>query len=51
MLNVIKALENYSTKQALTQSMLNALQEYIGSDREATVPWLDQVELIAENKV
>ena len=35
-------------KQALTQSMLNALQEYDRSDREATIPWLDQVELVAE---
>ena len=38
---VLNALENYSTKQALGQSMLNALQEYDGSDREATIPWLD----------
>ena len=28
--------------------MLNALQEYEGSDRESTIPWLDQVELVAE---
>ena len=46
--NVLKALENYSAKQALTQSTLNSIQEYNGSDREATIPWLDQVELVAE---
>ena len=46
--NVLNALENYSTKQVLTQSMLNALQEYDRSDRKATIPWLDQVELVAE---
>ena len=47
--NVINALVNYSTKQALTQSMLNALQEYGSGDREATISWLDQVELTTEN--
>ena len=47
-LSVLKALENYSTKQALTQSTLNSLQEYDRSDREATIPWLDQVELVGE---
>ena len=31
------------------QSTLNALQEYDGSDGEATIPWLDKVELIAKN--
>ena len=46
---VINALENDSTKQALIQSTLNALQEYDGSNREASIPWLDQVELITEN--
>ena len=46
--SVLNALENDSTKQALTQSMLSALQEYDGSDREATIPELDQVELVAE---
>ena len=29
--------------------MLDALQEYDGSDREATIPWLNQVDLIEEN--
>ena len=46
--SVLNALENYSTKQVLTQSLLNALQEYDRSDREATIPWLDQVELVVE---
>ena len=35
--NVINALENYCSKQALTQSTLNALQEYDGSDKKATI--------------
>ena len=46
--SVLNALENYSTKQELTKSMFNILQEYDGSDRQATIPWLDQVELVAE---
>ena len=45
---VLNALENVSAKQALAQSPLNSIQEFDGSDREATVPWLDQVELVAE---
>ena len=30
--------------------MLNALQEYDGSDREATIPWLVHVEFVAKRK-
>ena len=28
--------------------MLNSIQQYDGSDREATIPWLDHIELIAK---
>ena len=45
---VLNALENFSTKQALAQSTLNSIQEFDGSDREATIPWLDQVKLVTE---
>ena len=45
---VLNALENFSAKQALAQSRLNSIQEFDDSDREATIPWLDQVELVAE---
>ena len=45
---VLNALENISAKQALAQSTLNSIQEFDDSNREATIPWLDQVELVAE---
>ena len=45
---VLHALEKFSAKQALAQSTCNSIQEFDGSNREATVPWLDQVELVAE---
>ena len=45
---VLNALENFSAKQAIAQSTLNSIQEFVSSDREATIPWLDQVELVAE---
>ena len=45
---VLNALENFSAKQALAQSTLNSIQRFDGSDREATIPWSDQVELVAE---
>ena len=46
--SVLNALENYPIKQALTQLTLNTLQEYNVSDREDTIPWLGQVELVVE---
>ena len=45
---VINALESFSAEQALAQSTLNAIQEFDGSDRESTLIWLYQVELVAE---
>ena len=30
------------------QMMMNLIQEFIGTDREATIPWLDHVEAIAK---
>ena len=45
---VLNALENLSAKQALAQSTLNSIQECKGSSREATILWLDQVELVAK---
>ena len=44
---VLSALETFSAKQALVQSTLNAIQEFNGSNRESTISWLDQVELVA----
>ena len=45
---VLNALENFSAKQALAHSTLNSVQEFNGSDGEATIPCLDQIELVAE---
>ena len=45
---LLYALGDFSAKQALAQSTLNSIQEFDGSNREATIPWLDQVKLVAE---
>ena len=45
---VLNTFENFSVKQALTQSTLNSTQEFDGNDREATIPWLDQIEMVME---
>ena len=44
----LTALEGYSTRQAHTQTLLNSLQEYDASDRNATILWLDHIELVTE---
>ena len=46
--NFLSALEGYSTRQALAQTLLNLIQEYDRSDREPTFPWLDHIELVAK---
>ena len=38
----------FSAKQALAQFTLNALQEVDGGNKDLTLSWLDQVELVAE---
>ena len=45
---VLNALESISGNQALAQSTFNSTQEFDGSNREATILWLDQVELVAK---
>ena len=45
--NLMSASEGYSLWQVLMQSMMNWIQEFSGTDREATLPWLDHVEAIA----
>ena len=46
---VLDALECFFSQAcALAQSTLNGIQEYNGSDRESTISWLDQVELVAK---
>ena len=48
---MINALENFTAKisvQPLAQALLESIQEFNGNDKAATIPWLDQVELVAE---
>ena len=46
-INIINALEGYSSWQVLTQMAVNSIPEFNGTDREVTIPWLDHVEAIA----
>ena len=48
---MINALETFTAKisvQPLTQTALGSIQEFDGNNKVATMPWLDQVELVAE---
>ena len=46
-INLISALEGYSLWQVLTQMVMNSIQEFDGTDRQATIPWLDHNEAVA----
>ena len=46
--NFLTVLDGYSTKQALTQMLLNSIQEYGGSNKDATISCLDHIEMVAE---
>ena len=45
--NFLHVLDSYSSKQALTQMTLNSIQEYDGSNKDAMIPWLDHIEMVA----
>ena len=48
---MINALENVTAKisvQLLAQAALRSIQEFNGNDKAATIPWLDQVRIVAE---
>ena len=48
---MINALENLTAKisvQPLAQAALGSIQESDGNDKAARIPWLNQVELVAE---
>ena len=47
-INIIHALEGYSSWQALIQMAVNSIQEFEGTNWEATIPWLDHIEAIAK---
>ena len=46
--NLMSALEGYSSQQVLMQTMMNSIQEFNGTDRETTIPWLDHIKAIAK---
>ena len=46
-INIFNALEGYSLWQVLMQMVMNSIQEFNDTDREATIPWLDHIKAIA----
>ena len=47
-INIINALEGYSSQQVLTQMAMNSIQELNGTNQEATILRLDHVKAIAK---
>ena len=45
--NLVTALEGYSSWQVLKQMMMTLIQEFDGTDREDTIPWVDHIKAIA----
>ena len=43
-INIVNALDGYSLRQVLTQMAMNLIQEFDGTNLEATIPWLDHTE-------
>ena len=46
--NILHVLSSYSSKQALTQLTLKSIQEYDGTNKDAMIPWLEHIEMVAE---
>ena len=42
-INIVNALDNYSSRQVLMQTAMNLIQEFNGTNPEATIPWLDHI--------
>ena len=47
-INIINALEGYSSQQVLMQMAMNLIQEFNGMNQETTIQWLDHVEVVAK---
>ena len=48
---MLNALENFYSQNfsaAISPSVLRSIQEFNGNDKATTIPWLDQVKLVAE---
>ena len=55
---MFSAIENFTANftakmsgQPLDHAALRSIQEFDGNDKAATMPWLDQVELVGEKQV
>ena len=48
MINALEGVTGKSSVQLLAQAALRSIQEFDGNDKTATIPWLDQVRLVAE---
>ena len=46
-INIINAFQGYPSWQVLTQMVVNSIQEFNDTDREATLLWLDHVKAVA----
>ena len=46
--NFLHVLDSYSSKQVLTQMALNSIQEYNVTNKDATILWLDHMEMVGE---
>ena len=47
--NFLNVLDSYSSKKAIIKTSLNSIPEYDGSYKAVTIPWLDHIEMVAEN--
>ena len=43
-INIVNVLDSYSSRQVLMQMVMNSIQEFDGTNLEATIPWLDHIE-------
>ena len=43
-INIVNALDSYSSRQVMMQMVMNSIQEFDGTNWEATIPWLDHIE-------
>ena len=46
--NIVNALDSYSSRPVLMQMAMNAIQEFNSTNQEATIPWLDHIEGVAK---
>ena len=47
--NIVNALDSYSSRQVLMQTAMNSIQEFNSTNQEVTIPWLDHVKGVVKN--